>query len=66
MFLALQGPELEPVLKNLPEIIKQGSQSQLGILALLSIVLFGLAIYFFRSAPMALRASSSWSFSAAS
>jgi hypothetical protein len=56
MFLALQGPELEPVLKNLPEIIKQASQSQLGILALLSIVLFGLAIYFFRSAPMALRA----------
>lgn len=56
MLLAIQGPELEPVLKNIPDIIKEASQSQLGILALLIIVLFGLAIYFFRTAPMKLRA----------
>ena len=56
MFLVLQSPELEPVVKNVPEIIKQASQSQRGILALLIIVLFGLAIYFFRAAPMKWRA----------
>ncbi len=52
----LQGPQLAPVVKSLPEIIKQASQSQLGILALLIIVLFGLAIYFFRQAPIKWRA----------
>ena len=44
------------VAKSIPEIIKQASQSQLGILALLIIVLFGLAFYFFRTAPMPWRA----------
>lgn len=47
--------QLESVSKSIPEIIKQASQSQLGILALLIIVLFGLAIYFFRGAPMGWR-----------
>jgi hypothetical protein len=47
--------QLESVSKSIPEIIKQASQSQLGILALLIIVLFGLAIYFFRSAPVGWR-----------
>jgi len=42
----------EPIVKNLPEIIKQASQSQRGILALLVIVLFGLACYFFRGAVL--------------
>lgn len=50
--MLLQGPQVEPVVKTVPEIIKQASQSQLGILALLIIVLFGLAIYFFRKSPM--------------
>ena len=48
--------QLESVSKSVPEIIKQASQSQLGILALLIIVLFGLAIYFFRGAPIRWRA----------
>jgi len=48
--------QLESVSKSVPEIIKQASQSQLGILALLIIVLFGLAIYFFRGAPVRWRA----------
>lgn len=56
MVLVMQSPELEPVVKNVPEIIKQASQSQRGILALLIIVLFGLAIYFFRTAPVKWRA----------
>lgn len=56
MVFVLQSPELEPVVKSVPEIIKQASQSQLGILALLIIVLFGLAIYFFRTAPVKWRA----------
>jgi hypothetical protein len=45
-------PSLEPIVKSLPEIIKQASQSPLGILALLIVALFGLAIYFFRRAPL--------------
>ena len=48
--------QIESVSKSIPEIIKQASQSQLGILALLIIVLFGLAFYFFRSAPIRWRA----------
>src|SRR5713101_718384 len=44
--------QLGPIAKSVPEIIKQASQSQLGILALLIIVLFGLAFYFFRKAPV--------------
>jgi len=44
-----------PVVKSLPEIIKQASQSQRGILALLVIVLFGLACYFFRGAALVVR-----------
>src|SRR6266404_8558977 len=48
--------QIEAVSKSIPEIIKQASQSQLGILALLIIVLFGLAFYFFRKAPVAWRA----------
>jgi hypothetical protein len=44
------------IAKSIPEIIKQASQSQLGILALLIIVLFGLAFYFFRKAPVRWRA----------
>src|SRR5882757_1637917 len=44
------------VAKSIPEIIKQASQSQLGILALLIIVLFGLAFYFFRKASVQWRA----------
>ena len=52
----LQGASIEPVVKSVPEIIKQASQSQLGILALLIIVLFGLAIYFFRKSSIAWRA----------
>jgi hypothetical protein len=47
--------QLESVSKSIPEIIKQASQSQLGILALLIIALFGLAIYFFRGAPVGWR-----------
>jgi hypothetical protein len=45
----------EPLVKNIPEIIKQASQSQLGILALLIIVLTLLASYFFRTAAMKVR-----------
>jgi hypothetical protein len=45
----------EPIVKNVPEIIKQASQSQLGILALLILVLTLLASYFFRSAAMKVR-----------
>jgi hypothetical protein len=45
----------EPVIKSLPEIIKQASQSPRGILALLVIVLFGLACYFFRGAALGAR-----------
>jgi len=45
----------EPIVKNLPEIIKQASQSQRGILALLVIVLFRLACYFFRGAVLGVR-----------
>jgi len=52
MFLALQNPELEPVVKNIPAIIKEASQSQRGIFALLIIVLFALALYFFRNAAV--------------
>ena len=52
----MSTPELEPVLKSIPEIIKQASQSELGIFALLIIVLFGLAFYFFRKAPVKWRA----------
>ena len=48
--------QVESVSKSIPEIIKQASQSQLGILALLIVVLFGLAFYFFRSAPIRWRA----------
>jgi hypothetical protein len=48
--------QVESVAKSIPEIIKQASQSQLGILALLIIVLFGLAFYFFRGAPVRWRA----------
>lgn len=48
--------QLGPIAKSIPEIIKQASQSQLGILALLIIVLFGLAFYFFRKAPVRWRA----------
>jgi hypothetical protein len=47
--------QLESVAKSIPEIIKQASQSQLGILALLIIVLFGLAFYFFRNAAVGWR-----------
>jgi hypothetical protein len=48
--------QLESVSKNIPNIIKEASQSERGILALLIIVLFGLAIYFFRGAPIRWRA----------
>ena len=47
--------QLESLSKSIPEIIKQASQSQLGILALLIIVLFGLAFYFFRGAAVGWR-----------
>jgi hypothetical protein len=53
MILASQ---IGSVAKSIPEIIKQASQSQMGILALLIIVLFGLAFYFFRKAPVPWRA----------
>src|SRR5215472_13102036 len=52
MFLALQGTDLEPVVKNIPAIIKEASQSPRGIFALLIIVLFALALYFFRTAAI--------------
>jgi hypothetical protein len=48
--------QLESASKNIPNIIKEASQSERGILALLIIVLFGLAIYFFRGAPVRWRA----------
>ncbi len=44
--------QLESLSKSIPEIIKRASQSQLGILVLLIIVLFGLAFYFFRGAAV--------------
>ena len=56
MFLFFQVPNIEPVAKNLPAIIKAASQSERGIFALLIIVLFGLALYFFRKAAVKWRA----------
>jgi len=47
--------DIEPVVKNLPEIIKQASQSPSGMLALLVILVFAIAAYFFRKAPMGWR-----------
>ena len=40
------------MVKSLPEIVEQASQSERGTLALLVIVLFGLACYFFRGAAL--------------
>jgi hypothetical protein len=44
-----------PVVKSIPEIIKQASQSERGILALLAILISGLAWYFFRRVSIGIR-----------